>query len=220
MKKSAFAVATLALAIAAVSCSDNKSADNSASNKAGSDSVRASAEAFAPTTNIRYYNMDTVMNRYEMVETFNEVNLRTMTELQNAEQSRTNEIQRMANSIQQKVQSNGYLSEASYNADVAALNQKQQQAQNYLGSLQAKAQQEALRQQQIFLDSLNNFLVDYNKTHHYDAILIYSPGELFNPALDITEEVVAGLNARYKKANTDKKADTADDTKDAKAATK
>ncbi|MDE7119326.1 MAG: OmpH family outer membrane protein, partial [Muribaculaceae bacterium] len=105
-----------------------------------------------------------------------------------------------------KVQSNGYLSEASYNADMTALNQKQQQAQNYLGSLQAKAQQEALRQQQVFLDSLNNFLNAYNATHHYDAILIYSPGEVFNQALDITDEVIAGLNARYKKA-ADKSAD-------------
>lgn len=202
MKKSAFAVSALILAMSAMSCSDNSTNDSAKdADKAKKETAKATSDKFEPTTNIRYYNMDSVMNNYEMVKTFNEVNLRTMTELQNAEQSRGNEIQRMANSIQQKVQSNGYLSEASYNADMTALNQKQQQAQNYLGSLQAKAQQEAMRQQQVFLDSLNNFLADYNRTHHYDAILIYSPGEIFNPALDITDEVLAGLNARYKKSN-------------------
>ena len=201
MKKSAFAVSALILAMSAMSCSDNSTNDSAKdADKAKKETAKATSNKFEPTTNIRYYNMDSVMNNYEMVKTFNEVNLRTMTELQNAEQSRGNEIQRMANSIQQKVQSNGYLSEASYNADMTALNQKQQQAQNYLGSLQAKAQQEAMRQQQVFLDSLNNFLADYNRTRHYDAILIYSPGEIFNPALDITDEVLAGLNARYKKA--------------------
>lgn len=201
MKKSAFAVSALILAMSAMSCSDNSTNDSAKdADKAKKETAKATSDKFEPTTNIRYYNMDSVMNNYEMVKTFNEVNLRTMTELQNAEQSRGNEIQRMANSIQQKVQSNGYLSEASYNADMTALNQKQQQAQNYLGSLQAKAQQEAMRQQQVFLDSLNNFLTDYNRTRHYDAILIYSPGEIFNPALDITDEVLAGLNARYKKA--------------------
>ncbi len=201
MKKSAFAVSALILAMSAMSCSDNSTNDSAKdADKAKKETAKATSDKFEPTTNIRYYNMDSVMNNYEMVKTFNEVNLRTMTELQNAEQSRGNEIQRMANSIQQKVQSNGYLSEASYNADMTALNQKQQQAQNYLGSLQAKAQQEAMRQQQVFLDSLNNFLADYNRTRHYDAILIYSPGEIFNPALDITDEVLAGLNARYKKA--------------------
>lgn len=201
MKKSAFAVSALILAMSAMSCSDNSTNDSAKdADKAKKETAKATSDKFEPTTNIRYYNMDSVINNYEMVKTFNEVNLRTMTELQNAEQSRGNEIQRMANSIQQKVQSNGYLSEASYNADMTALNQKQQQAQNYLGSLQAKAQQEAMRQQQVFLDSLNNFLADYNRTRHYDAILIYSPGEIFNPALDITDEVLAGLNARYKKA--------------------
>lgn len=108
------------------------------------------------------------------------------------------------------MQSNGYLSEASYNADMQDLNRKQQQAETYLGNLQARAQQEALRQQQEFLDSINNFLVHYNRDKHYDAILLYSPGQYFNPALDITADVIAGLNARYKKAapaKDDKKAE-------------
>jgi Skp family chaperone for outer membrane proteins len=97
------------------------------------------------------------------------------------------------------VQNNGYLSEASYNADVAELNKKQQAAQNYLGSLQASAQEEALRQQKEFIDSLDNFLAEYNKAYHYDAILLDAPGQLFNPALDITNDIIEGLNARYKK---------------------
>jgi len=47
----------------------------------------------------------------------------------------------------------------------------------------------------------------YNKAHHYDAIIVYSPGDYFNPALYITQEIVDGLNAAYKKsAKTDKDA--------------
>ena len=80
------------------------------------------------------------------------------------------------------------------------LNKKQQAAQNYLGSLQAKAQEEALRQQEEFIDSVNSFLAEYNKAHHFDAILHFPPGELFNPQLDITNDIIEGLNARYKKA--------------------
>ena len=202
MKKTAFAVAAVALALSAASCSGsdskNEKKDADAAKKT---TAKVDSDKFDPTTNIRYYNMDSVMSNYEMVKTFNEVNLRTMTELQNAETSRSNELQRLASNIQQKMQNNGYLSEASYNADVAELNKKQQNAQNYLGSLQAKAQQEALRQQQEFLDSLNNFLADYNRTRHYDAILLYTPGELFNPALDITDDIVKGLNSRYTAAH-------------------
>ncbi len=201
MKKTVFAAGALALVLAAASCSDKKEAPAADNQEPVNKTAKADSDTFAPTTNIRYYNMDSVMANYDLVKTFNETNLRTMTELQNAQTSREGELNRLASSIQQKMQNNGYLSEASYNADVAELNKKQQNAQNYLGSLQAKAQQEALRQQQEFLDSLNNFLADYNRTRHYDAILLYTPGELFNPALDITDDIVKGLNSRYTAAH-------------------
>lgn len=200
MKKLAFAASIAAVALSMASCSgsDNKADDK----KADNDSVkkeRVVGDSFTPTTNIRYYDMDSVMANYELVKTYNETNLRATRELENAMQSRQSELQRLAANIQQKVQSNGYLSEASYNADMQDLNRKQQQAESYLSGLQARAQNEAIRQQAEFLDSINNFLVDYNSDKHYDAILLYSPGQYFNPAMDITKEVVAGLNARYKK---------------------
>lgn len=201
MKKSAFAAAAFAavLTFAATGCS-NKADENATAATGAAQPVQAqpaNTESFTPSTNIRYYNMDSVMANYDMVKVFNEANLRTMTELQNAQRSREAELQKLANNIQQKVQNNGYLSEASYNTDMAELNQKQQNAQNYLGALQQKAQEEAGRQQDKFLAELNAFLVEYNKEHHFDAILIYAPGELFNPALDITDDIISGLNKRY-----------------------
>lgn len=211
MKTTAFAAAGLALLVM-VSCSNNetKTSEKQAETKT---TAKVESTSFEPTTNIRYYNMDSVMANYELVKTFNEANLRTMTELQNAQRSREGELNRLASSIQQKVQNNGYLSEASYNADMAELNKKQQQAQNYLGSLQQRAQEEAVRQQEEFLDSLNNFLAEYNKTRHYDAILLFAPGELFNPALDITNDIIEGLNAKYKKANPTKSDDKKEEAK-------
>lgn len=200
MKKLAFALGTAAFALTLASCSGSEEKKEQASGQDAPKTVKAEGEKFDPTTNIRYYNMDSVMANYDLVKTFNETNLRTMTELQNAQRSREGELNRLASSIQQKMQNNGYLSEASYNADMAELNKKQQAAQNYLGSLQARAQEEALRQQEEFIDSLNNFLAEYNKTRHYDAIILYAPGELFNPALDITGDIIEGLNAQYKKA--------------------
>ena len=208
MKKTAYAAAALAAVMISACSGNEKKAD---AEKTEKKTVKVESESFEPTTNIRYYNMDSVMANYELVKTFNEANLRTMTELQNAQRSREGELNRLAASIQQKMQNNGYLSEASYNADVAELNNQQQAAQNYLGSLQQRAQEDALRQQEEFIDSLNNFLAEYNKTRHYDAILLYAPGELFNPALDITNDIIEGLNAKYKKANPAKAEEKADD---------
>ena len=200
MKKTALAATTLVMMALAAACS-GKEAKETAADATETKTVKVESDTFEPTTNIRYYNMDSVMANYDLVKTFNEANLRTMTELQNAQNSSERELNNMANNIQQKMKNNGYLSEASYNADVNELNKKQQQAQNYLGNLQAKAQQEGMRQQQEFLDSLDNFLAEYNKTRHYDAILLYAPGEHFNPALDITEDIITGLNTRYLKSH-------------------
>ena len=208
MKKTAYAAAALAAVMISACSGNEKKAD---AEKTEKKTVKVESESFEPTTKIRYYKMDSVMANYELVKTVNEANLRTKTQRQNAQRSREGELNRLAASIQQKMQNNGYLSEASYNADVAELNKKQQAAQNYLGSLQQRAQEDALRQQEEFIDSLNNFLAEYNKTRHYDAILLYAPGELFNPALDITNDIIEGLNAKYKKANPAKAEEKADD---------
>ncbi len=55
-------------------------------------------------------------------------------------------------------------------------------------------------QQQIQLtDSIEAFIKDYNRKKGYDAILYKAAGVYFNPALDITNEVIDGLNKRYNK---------------------
>ena len=106
MKKTAFAAAAVALFAMATACSD-KANNTEATEAPAKKTAKAEGDSFAPTTNIRYYNMDSVMANYELVKTFNEANLRTMTELQNAQRSREGELNRMAASIQQKMQNNG-----------------------------------------------------------------------------------------------------------------
>lgn len=64
---------------------------------------------------------------------------------------------------------------------------------------QARAQQEIAQRQIELNDSIEAFIRDYNKEKGYDAILFKAAGVYFNPALDITKEVIDGLNARYEK---------------------
>ncbi len=59
-----------------------------------------------------------------------------------------------------------------------------------------------LKYQQVLRDSLNNFLNEYNKDGRYKMILSKSGDNILyaDKALDITNDVVAGLNKRYKKS--------------------
>lgn len=193
----------LALTLGAVSCSDKKT-DTAAGSDAPADTLATRTpvdpgEGFAPTTNIRYVDMDSINTYYYLAKDVQEFTLKTYSQLDQAQRARAAEIQKFATQIDEKMRSNGYLSEQSYNADMQKLQKMQADAQNALASMQNKAERELAEQNQQLVDSIQSFLVDYNKNHHFDAILMKAVGLYFNPALDITSDVIEGLNARYNK---------------------
>ena len=109
-------------------------------------------------------------------------------------------LQRRQQQIQEKMQRNGYLSEASYNADVAALQKAQQDAENKLAQRQRDYATDLMNKQQELHDSVKA-VVDYlSAKYQLDAVIDRASGLYFNPALDMTQEVLAELNRRYKPA--------------------
>ncbi|MDE7393614.1 MAG: OmpH family outer membrane protein [Muribaculaceae bacterium] len=164
---------------------------------------------------MRFYNPDSVSQHYILIE---ELNTQVQADLQNyqaQERAKANELQRMGVRIQEKLQNNGYLSEASYNQDVQNFQAKQQQAEAYLAGLQQQIAEKTAEQSKMLLDSLNNFLADFNKQYNFDAILQIQAGSYVNPELDITDHIIKGLNERYLASHHEKKADDkkADDKK-------
>ncbi|MCH5319350.1 MAG: OmpH family outer membrane protein [Paramuribaculum sp.] len=199
MKKTAFSLVLL-LGMAAFSCSDNSGNGKSSESKSPASSTSTNSDESTPTSlNIRYIDMDSVAAKYNFALDLQEMTIRAYSKLQNAGQGREAEINKLGQQIEEKMRNNGYLSQESYDADVAKLNKMQQDAQTYLGNLQRQSEQEIAAQQQQLADSIESFIKDYNKTRGYDAILYKAAGAYFNPALDITEEVIEGLNARYNK---------------------
>lgn len=201
MKKLAIAVRlfAVALAIGATACSQagDKSEDAAAAPEAS-----AAEKAAASACNIRYLNLDTVFNNYKLAQEVSKEGQKLMLDYQKLERQKQNELQRLGSSIEQKRNSNGYLSQESFDADVNNFNKKQSEAANVLGARQNSISEKMAERHKVLQDSLDSFLRDYNAKHGYDAILLRESGVLFNPALDITQEVIAGLNARYKAPET------------------
>lgn len=198
MGKTKIVFVALATILAASSCSNSDS--NTAADKtvASTDSTK-STSAIAPSINIRFIDEDSVSANYNLAKDFKEASIRAFSRLESAQQSKAKEIQSFGAQIEQKARSNGYLSEQSYQGDMAKLNKMQEQAQTYLANMQRNTEMELAQQQQQLNDSLQAFIKDYNKKKGYDAILFKAAGVYFNPALDITNEVIEGLNARYNK---------------------
>ena len=194
MKKSIFAAISFGvIALASMtSCSSSEE-------KKADDSAKATTEAAKPAAlpNIRYIDGDSVTANYNYAKDLKELAVKAYSKLESAQQSRENDITTFGKSIDSKMKTNGYLSEESYKADVAKFQKMQADAQNYLAGLQRNTEMELAQQQQQLNDSIEAFIKDYNKTKGYDAILFKAAGVYFNPALDITNEVVKGLNERY-----------------------
>ncbi|MDE7412150.1 MAG: OmpH family outer membrane protein [Paramuribaculum sp.] len=197
MKKTFLVAKALIVIVAAVavSCSSGNSTDKNV--VSGTNCVKS--DSAACTLSIRYINEDSIISQYYLAKDIKEASIKAMSKLESAQNSRAAEIQRFGSQIEEKMRSNGYLSEQSYQADVAKFQKMQQDAQTYLATLQRNVEMEMAQGQIQVTDSIQSFIKRYNETHHYDAILLRSAGVYFNPALDITDEVIEGLNAAYNK---------------------
>ncbi len=194
---SAKTFAMVMLALGAVACSGTDKPANAPADSLAIESNAKSAEAFEVKTNIRYVDMDSIVAGYRLAQEIQSQATVAMQDLQAKQRQKESELATLGNTIQQRAQNNGYLTRENYEADMRSFEAKQNQAQNYLMQENQKVQQALAVRDQELQDSIHNFLVDYNATHRYDAILLRAAGIYFNPALDITKEVVEGLNKRY-----------------------
>lgn len=195
-----------ALALALMtSCGNGDGADNGADSSKNVSGTKQ-GEAYTTSINIRYVDMDSLMKHYDYAIEQQAVLQQIEMELQQYQNQLGRNLQSKEAAIQQKVQSNSYLSEASYKADLEELQRLNQASQNeYARRAQADSQR-VYDINKAVNDAIQEYVIEYNKTHKYDAILHKEVGLYFNPALDITGELVDGLNKAYaaKKAETKK----------------
>ena len=187
----ACAVLALLASVTVTSCSN----DNAAPAKAKTETSTATKTL----PNYRYVDMDSVLSKYNLAKDYNEEMIRMQTNLENAAKGHQTKLQNFASTVQNKMQNNGYLSEASYKQDEQTYANMQNEAQRSMQSMQSNYEQAYLNANKAVNDSITAFIAEYNKTRGYDAILIKTATLYINPELDITDEVVEGLNAKYNK---------------------
>ena len=125
--------------------------------------------------------------------------LRTSDNYENIQRQKANEIQKFAAQIENKYKTNGYLSEASFNADQQKLQKMQQYAQAYLANLERNIQNEMIQNNIQLNDSVENFIKAYNKEKGYEIIFDKAACLFIDEKYDITDEIIKGLNERYNK---------------------
>ena len=110
------------------------------------------------------------------------------------------EEQADAEDFRRKVENNVYATRQRAEEEQARILKSQEELarleQRLVNELSAEDQKNNL----ALRDSINNFLKEYNKTHGYDLILSKMADNILlgSESLDITKEVIDGLNNRYK----------------------
>lgn len=186
------------LGIAAISALVFTSCNNSAPKM---DEKQETATAASTTDmKIAFVEVDSIMSQYKYCKEYSLVLQKKSNNARNTLAAKGKQLQTAAANFQQKLQNNGFASReqaASVQAAIQRQDQDLQELQNRLGS---ELDAETAKFNKSLRDSIQNFLKDYNKTKKYDLIISKAGDNILyaDKKHDITEDVINGLNKRYK----------------------
>ncbi len=193
MKKTIIVCGAAALLAIAASCNQNQTTAPAAA---------ATADSTAVAGSIVFFNMDQVMEGYDMANDLNSVFETKTSGIQAEIDRRGKKLEKDATDFQNKVDK-GLLTTSVAQAQYQKLQQQQQEYQEYV----VRKQQEMAEEQQVMMNQIANaiaeYVQEYNAEHQYALILTTAGAILSTPVvagdakLDITEDLLAGLNAAY-----------------------
>lgn len=190
MKKSIFSAALVAAMAAVMMTSCNKSQQE-----------EASAEPAAKAGEMRaaYVEYDSIMSQYQFCKDADAILTKKGQSIEKTLQQKQAELQSAANNFQQRVQQNAYTQQQAQQIQ-AGLQRQAQDLEGLRQRLSSEYQEEQANYQKAVHDSIQHFLVGYNKDKKYSIIYSKSGDNLLyaDKSLDITKEIVAGLNKAYK----------------------
>ncbi|MBL4676262.1 MAG: OmpH family outer membrane protein [Mucilaginibacter sp.] len=185
----------LALGIAAsvVACNQDKPAD-----KPAASSTPAASTAGKPE--IVFFNQDSVVSQYNYIKDMDKRLEAKGKAAQSDVGSRQQAIQREVAEYQKNAPT---MSADQRQQTEQRLQRKGQEFQQYQQNAAAAVQNDQMNEQTKLYDKLTDFTKNYAKEHGYKLILTFKKGDptvmYGDPSLDITADVVKGLNDAYAK---------------------
>lgn len=198
MRKITLVASSCIMAVAAVGLLSNcKSKSSSDSTKGSSDSK--SNTALSSTFSAAWVNIDTLIANYDMYfdmqKAMEESGRKSEAELS----TKSRDFEKQAGDFQNKVQK-GLVTRSEAEKLQQELSGKEQELYRLRDELRARlAEEQQVKLRQI-QQSINDYLVEYNKQKGFHIILSNTFGGPLlygHPALDITQEVMKGLNEKY-----------------------
>ncbi len=159
-------------------------------------------QSAASTTGLKiaYVNVDSLLSNFDLYTDLRE-------ELQRKEEDSRLKVNQEAEKLQKdiddfnkKLQNNVYSSQERAQQEQNRLLKKQQDLQELTNKLGLELDQAENANAVRVSETIDNFIKEYNKTAGYNMILSRSSLLYIDSSMDITKEILDGLNAEYKKS--------------------
>ena len=140
------------------------------------------------------------MSQYNFCKDYSKILEKRANNSQSALASQEKNLQAAVQNFQNKLQSNGFSSQQEAERQQAALQHQQDQLLASRDRLASELQSQTDKFNKALHDSLEHFIAKYNKDKKYSMIFAKQGDNMLyaDKGLDITAEVVAGLNKAYK----------------------
>lgn len=191
-----------AMAAGAVAMTMLNSCDNSPKPEADS----APQTKAAQELKIAYVEVDSLITQYDFCKEYTQVLEKKSRNVQNTLQQKGQKLQADAANFQQKLQANA-LDRPTAERMQAALQKQNADLEALQQRLGAELQEETNKYNAALHDSVQHFIAKYNKNKKYTLILSKSGDNILyaDKVIDITNDIIAGLNKAYKKGSVEKK---------------
>ncbi len=190
----------LAMIVMFAQCTDKKS-ENTAD---------AAPAAVGGSTNMKiaYVEIDSLLTKYRFCNDLNEMMIKKEENIRTTLNEKAKDLDNEMREFQRKIENNGFMSAERAEQERLRIVKKQQDLQQLQEKLTNELQTENQKNNLQLRDSINSFLKIYNKDKGYSLIISNSGLDNLlyaDPAYNITQEIVDGLNARYNPAGNTKK---------------
>lgn len=166
------------------------------------DTQAASTTAAQPDggQKIAYVEVDSIMSQYKYWQDVTKLMQGKQANVEKTLQGKQQALQQAAANFQQNIQQNKFKSQQEAQAVQSNLQKQAQDGDALQQRLANELQEEAAKYNKALADSIHHYLAVFNKDKKYSLILAKQGDNILygDGALDITKDVVAGLNKAYK----------------------
>lgn len=148
---------------------------------------------------IAYVDIDTLLTSYDLWIQLNEQMIRKEEDVRATLNEKAKSLQNDYEDFERKLNNNAFVSRERAEAEQNRILKKREELEALSERLSSELAIENEKNSVLFRDSINAYIRDYNKVHGYNIILSRIGDNILHIdyAMNITQEIIDGLNERH-----------------------